>query len=143
MRVSSCCLVSSECGRRRGCPDFARHPGIAQRYPGSSVFAFRPMHERHWMTRRSSVEKRLAGMTGWRFIRTCLRREVLADALPALVIVLLQLRRLQRLPRGADHLARLEHEGHGAADHVGLREIRVRGLLERGRVRAVTAHAKI
>src|SRR5690606_21168875 len=44
---------------------------------------------------------------GWRS-----RREMLRDALPAFVVVLLQPRRVQRLPGGADHLARLEHEGH-------------------------------
>src|SRR5690242_17838874 len=38
------------------------------------------------------------------------RLEMAGDALPACVVVLLQLRRGQRLARGADHLARLEHE---------------------------------
>ena len=39
------------------------------------------------------------------------------QALPALLVIALQLRRFQRLPGRPDHLGGFEHEGHGAVDH--------------------------
>ena len=45
--------------------------------------------------------------------------EMLPQALPAAVVVVLQLGRVERVARGPPHVAALEHERHRVADHVG------------------------
>src|SRR5690606_14837829 len=56
--------------------------------------------------------------------------EVPAQAGPARLVAELAVRGVERLPRGSDDGAGFEHEGHGVADHVGLRQVGRRGLLE-------------
>ena len=65
------------------------------------------------------------------------------DVQPALVVVGLQAGRIQRGTRGPDHMARLEHEGHGRIDLVRLRRVRLAGLLEGRRVGPMPAHAVV
>src|SRR5581483_11371561 len=68
---------------------------------------------------------------------------MLGDALPALVVILLQLWCIQRLPGRMDHLARLEHESHGAGEMIGLADVSRARLLETRRIRTVSAHAVV
>src|SRR6185312_8857464 len=63
--------------------------------------------------------------------------------MPALCVIVLQLRRFLSLPRWPDHGARLEHEGHGVDDVAWLARIHCTGLGERRRVRAVPAEAVV
>ena len=62
---------------------------------------------------------------------------MLGHALPATIVIVLQLWCIERLLRRADHLARLEHERHGAVDQDRRGRIGAGGLLEGGRIRAV------
>ncbi|CAM2144933.1 hypothetical protein PT2222_160209 [Paraburkholderia tropica] len=72
-----------------------------------------------------------------------LRIEMFLEALPALVVMRLQLRRFEREARRPDQRAGLEHERHRVADLVRLRRIGVRGFFEGLGVRAVARHAVV
>ena len=61
--------------------------------------------------------------------------------LPTLIIIALQLRRLQREARGTNHAAGFEHEGHGVFDTMDLTQIRVTCFVEGFRIGPVAAHA--
>src|SRR5579863_9353107 len=69
--------------------------------------------------------------------------EMLLDALPALVVIALQLLGFQRLLGGPDHGTGLEHEGHGVGDVQGFGGVAHHRLLVACGVGAVTAHAVV
>src|SRR6266480_2430258 len=68
--------------------------------------------------------------------------EVLRQPPPAVEVVLLPLRRLQREARGADDVAAFEHEGERVLDFLWLERAAAR-LLERRRIGPVTRHAVV
>ena len=63
--------------------------------------------------------------------------------LPTLIIIALQLRRLQREARGPNHAAGFEHEGHRIFDAMDLAQIRIACLRENFRIGPVAAHAVV
>ena len=63
--------------------------------------------------------------------------------LPTLIIIALQLRRLQREARGSNHVAGFEHEGHRIFDTMHLTQIRVTCFVEGFRIGPVAAHAVV
>src|SRR6185436_19367951 len=65
--------------------------------------------------------------------------EVLGESPPAVLVVVLALRRLERQPRLTDHVAALEHERERAVDALR-REHGGRRLLERRGVGSVSGH---
>ncbi len=69
--------------------------------------------------------------------------EILFQALPARVVVALQVRRLERLRCGPDHVACFEHESHRVGHVIRFGRIRRTGLLEARRIRSVPAHAVV
>ena len=60
-----------------------------------------------------------------------------------MLVVMLPVRRLQRLPGRTQHRPRLEHEGHGVDDHIGFGQIGAACLFKGRRIRPMPAHAVV
>src|SRR5207247_11247597 len=91
------------------------------------------------------LKTRSQGKPGWRRNRVSLRRVSfvqLPEAVPHLVVVLLQLRRLERELGRPEYVARLPHEGERVLDLVGLQLGRAR-LFERSEIPAVRGHVVV
>ena len=76
-----------------------------------------------------------------RSLFTIRRIKRMRQILPTLIIIALQLRRLQREARGPNHVAGFEHEGHRIFDTMHLTQIRVTCFVEGFRIGPVAAHA--
>ena len=128
---------AAEDGERQVLDREVRAGRVGRCHPAAQRGVVRGVEARH--AARRSVSARGGGASGVRLPGG----EVLRQALPALRVVLLQLRALQRVARRADHGARLEHERHGVGDAHRPGGIGAARLVEGRGIRAVAAHAVV